>query len=197
MSLEVSSLRAMAHPVRLQMLSLLTGAPMSAAELARELDITQANASYHLRFLVKSGHVVEAGEQRIRGGVAKRYRYPVETKPVRESRSAAVDTSPRRRMSDVERRAFHQAVAGELVRRSALAEAAGPQHATDAELWVAPEVWLQVRDLVNDASNLLHASAQPPRSEGTIRVNMTAVLFEMQRGGHDGLDHREGQEDHA
>ncbi|MGI8954187.1 MAG: helix-turn-helix domain-containing protein, partial [Nocardioidaceae bacterium] len=42
MSSEVATLRAPAHPVRLQMLSLLTGAAMSAAELARELHITQA-----------------------------------------------------------------------------------------------------------------------------------------------------------
>lgn len=41
-------LRANAHPLRLRMLSLLTGAPMSASDLARELDITQANASYHV-----------------------------------------------------------------------------------------------------------------------------------------------------
>ena len=40
MSLEderISELRATAHPLRLQMLSLLTGAEMSAAEVAREL----------------------------------------------------------------------------------------------------------------------------------------------------------------
>ena len=40
------ALRATAHPVRLQILSLLTGAEMSAAEVARELDLTHANASY-------------------------------------------------------------------------------------------------------------------------------------------------------
>jgi DNA-binding transcriptional ArsR family regulator len=35
---EVSAMRATAHPVRLQILSLLTGAELSAAEIARELD---------------------------------------------------------------------------------------------------------------------------------------------------------------
>ena len=71
-----SALRATAHPVRLQILSLLTGAEMSAAEIARELGIGHANASYHLRFLADADLVVEAGEERIRGGVAKRYRHP-------------------------------------------------------------------------------------------------------------------------
>jgi DNA-binding transcriptional ArsR family regulator len=74
----VVSLRALAHPVRLQMLSLLTGAPMSAAEVARELGLTHANASYHLRQLFAAGQLVEAGEETIRGGRAKRYRYDVD-----------------------------------------------------------------------------------------------------------------------
>lgn len=78
MSLEVSRLRARAHPVRLQMLSLLTGSAMSAAELARELGLTQANASYHLRMLVRAGLVTPAGQERVRGGTAKRYRYDVD-----------------------------------------------------------------------------------------------------------------------
>ncbi|MGA9749818.1 MAG: helix-turn-helix domain-containing protein, partial [Nocardioides sp.] len=74
-----SAMRATAHPVRLRMLSILTGAAMSAAELARELEITHANASYHLRLLADAGLVVEAGEEKIRGGVAKRFRHPWES----------------------------------------------------------------------------------------------------------------------
>src|SRR6476659_9549606 len=62
----VVSLRALAHPVRLQMLSLLTGAPMSAAEVARELGLTHANASYHLRQLLAAGQLVEAGDELLR-----------------------------------------------------------------------------------------------------------------------------------
>ena len=55
------ALRAMAHPLRLQMLSLLTGAELSAAEVARELGITHANASYHLRVLLDAGELEVAG----------------------------------------------------------------------------------------------------------------------------------------
>ena len=107
----VSSMRATAHPVRLRILSLLTGAEMSAAELARELGISHANASYHLRTLASAGLVVEAGEQKIRGGVAKRYRHPWETqdmvgpKPTREETEQYVHTMAqeliRRYASDV------------------------------------------------------------------------------------------------
>ncbi|MGW5673350.1 helix-turn-helix domain-containing protein, partial [Micromonospora sp. NPDC003776] len=48
-------LRALAHPVRLRMLSLLWGAPLSAAALARELAISHALASQHLRRLDAAG----------------------------------------------------------------------------------------------------------------------------------------------
>ena len=95
---QVSSMRATAHPVRLRILSLLTGAEMSAADIARELDISHANASYHLRILAATGLVVEAGEQKIRGGVAKLYRHPWQTqdmvgpKPSREETEQYVHT---------------------------------------------------------------------------------------------------------
>jgi len=68
-------LRALAHPVRLRILSLLTGADLTAADVARELGITHANASYHLRFLLDAGEIVVSGEESIRGGRARRYRH--------------------------------------------------------------------------------------------------------------------------
>ena len=99
------SLRALAHPVRLQILSLLTGAPMSAAEVGRELGLTHANASYHLRQLLAAGQLVEAGEETIRGGRAKRYRYDVD---------APGATAP----DAGERETFVRLLADELLRRS-------------------------------------------------------------------------------
>jgi DNA-binding transcriptional ArsR family regulator len=168
MSLEVGTLRALAHPVRLRILSLLTGASMSAADLARELDITQANASYHLRQLASVDLVVEAGERTIRGGVAKLYRYPWE----RPSVSLPVD--------DEGLQLYVQALANEMVRRFALHDVGeGTSHYTDAEMWVDPDVWRDVLDKTGEASHLVHAEAQPPGSEGTVRVSMTAVLFRM------------------
>lgn len=169
MSLEVSALRAVAHPVRLRILSLLTGASMSAADLARELGITQANASYHLRQLAAAGMVVEAGERRIRGGVAKLYRYPWEQPPVKLP------------IGDSEGELqYVQAFANEMVRRHAMRTfGEGTSHFTDAEVWVDPEVWREVLDKAGEASHLLHAEAKPPGTEGTIRVSMSAVLFRM------------------
>ncbi len=168
MSLEVSGLRALAHPIRLRILSLLTGTELSAAEIARELDISHANASYHLRQLAAAGEVVVAGEERIRGGVAKRYRHPW-------------DAAPRRRSADADaedRAVYVRALAAELERRFRL-RGPGRANLTDAEMWVPTQVWDEVFGLVEQASTLLHAQALPPRTDGTVHVNMTAAMFEM------------------
>jgi DNA-binding transcriptional ArsR family regulator len=164
---ETSGLRALAHPVRLQILSLLTGAPMTAAEVARELDLTHANASYHLRQLHAAGAIEIVGAERIRGGVAKRYRYEAERKP------------PGRRENQTDQRLFFAALAAELRRRSADIRADRRKHVTDAELWVEPQTWAEIRERIGAASTDLHRAAQPPRTPGTIRVSATIALFEM------------------
>lgn len=161
----VSSMRATAHPVRLRILSLLTGAEMSAAEVARELDLTHANASYHLRFLAAAGLLVEAGEEKIRGGVARRYRHPWDAEL--NDPTATADDKAR----------YVRAMAEELVRRAALRKPG--TRLTDAELWVTPETFERVQSLVEQASRLIHAEARPPRTPGTLHVNLTAATFEM------------------
>ena len=163
-----SALRAIAHPVRLQILSLLTGAELSAAEVARELDLTHANASYHLRVLLDAGELEIASEERIRGGVAKRYRHRWER--------------PRRRgpASSEDRESYARALAEELVRRVRQAASSGrPGHYSDAELWVTPEDYDTALRALGEASRVLHDGARPPRSADTIRVGLTAALFEM------------------
>ena len=160
---DIAALRSTAHPLRLRILSLLTAAELSAAEVARELDVTHANASYHLRVLLDAGEVVVAGEERIRGGVAKRYRHPW-----RE-----VEHGGRARGVDV------RTMAHELVRRMDLRDPGTRATFTDAELWVAPEVWQRALSLLVEASELVHAEARPPRSEGTRPVNVTVAAFGM------------------
>jgi DNA-binding transcriptional ArsR family regulator len=168
MSLRVDpGLRALAHPVRLQILSLLTGAAMTAAEVARELDLTHANASYHLRQLHAAGAIEIVGEEQIRGGVAKRYRY----NPDRQSAIRSEDRG--------DQRLVLAALAVELRRRSTHIRADRRKHVTDAELWVDPQTWADIRDRINAASSDLHRAAQPPRTPGTIRVSATMALFEM------------------
>ncbi|KNX36050.1 ArsR/SmtB family transcription factor [Luteipulveratus halotolerans] len=170
---QTSALRAVAHPVRLQILSLLTGAAMSAAEIARELDITQANASYHVRVLARSGHVQEVGTESVRGGVAKKYAYLSEADRAARGGSGGSTFDPGDWQLQIE------AIAQELRRRIRDRKPGGKGNITDAELWVTPEVWGKVASLVHEASALVHQEAQRPRAEGTIKVNMQAFLFEM------------------
>ena len=51
-----------------------------------------------------------------------------------------------------------------------------------ADLWVEPEVWEQVTTLVDEASALLHASARPPRTEGTVRAALSVAAFRLRDG---------------
>ncbi len=165
-------LRAVAHPLRLQILSLLTGTQLSAAEVARELDTTQANASYHLRVLASAGLLVPAGEEKIRGGTAKRYRHPWERgERPGEPGGSAEEFEPDHELLIL-------AIAQELARRGPL-QGNGKSQFVDAELWVEPETWAGCVEMVHETSTLIHAGARAPRTPGTIRVNMSAALFAM------------------
>ena len=167
---KIGEMRALAHPVRLRMLSLLTGTAMSAAEVARELDLTHANASYHLRVLADAGELVVDGEEKVRGGLAKRYRYPDE----HEGRHVA---PPTERNRDDE--ALHlRATFTELERR--MTTSTPRTWMSDLEGWVDPEVWEQAREHMYAASRLLHDANRPPRTEGTVHVSFTAFAFAMQ-----------------
>jgi DNA-binding transcriptional ArsR family regulator len=158
----------MAHPIRLRIMSLLTGAPLTAAEVARELGISHANASYHLRNLLTGGLIVPAGEEKIRGGVGKRYRYDAH-------REEGLGPVP-----DDQLRADFSAVAHELIRRVQVTGfPAEGKLLADADLWIDPETWKAIRGRVHDAIRELHDAAQPPRTPGTIRTGTTVAMFEM------------------
>lgn len=185
MSLEdeaISELRASAHPVRLRMMSLLTGAPMSAAELARELDITQANASYHLRTLAKAGQVEVAATESVRGGQAKKYRYRYSEQASRSTDAAR----PAKRADPDEWRLYIDVLHQELVRRSAQ-RIDGQALSADAEVWLTPETWRRTRELVKEASRLVHEEALRPHAPGSVHVNFQTELFPM-RDARDDAD---------
>lgn len=183
----LSALRATAHPLRLRMLSLLTAAPMSAAEVARELEVTHANASYHLRALLAGGAVVIEGEERIRGGVAKRYRYRWRSDPFGRESSAE------------ERGQFLGALSGEISRRYEKLHETDRAILADAEVWIPPAAWEEASRHLRAASDLVHRAAEAPRTEGTVHVSLTAIGFEMTGAGaadpSKGLDEASGRTD--
>ena len=61
---DVSSLKALTHPLRIRLLASLRGTgPATATELARRLGTESGSTSYHLRVLAEHGFVVDAEVQ--------------------------------------------------------------------------------------------------------------------------------------
>lgn len=161
-------LRALAHPLRLRMMTLMWPGPMSAAELARELDVSHALASQHLRRLDAVG-LVELAEERVRrGGRERRYRAV-----------AGSPLSDRREGSPL----LAEVLAHTLRERAVHRSPEGQGVTVDAELWLDPEVWQQALDRLTAVFDELHAAARTPRSPGTVPVGLTVMAFPMRRDG--------------
>lgn len=158
-------LRALAHPLRLRMLTLMWPGPLSAAELARELDISHALASRHLRRLDAVGLVELAEERTRRGGRERRYR-TVHGSPLSDRRDGAPMLAA--------------TLAHTLNERAARRSPDGRGVTVDAELWVAPEEWEAARRRLAGAAAELHAAARPPRTPGTIPVGMSLMAFPLE-----------------
>lgn len=61
---DIAGLRALSHPVRLRMLTLLRGeGPATATSLAQRLGLTTGATSYHLRQLAQHGFIEEDAER--------------------------------------------------------------------------------------------------------------------------------------
>ncbi|KGJ72716.1 hypothetical protein GY21_13490 [Cryobacterium roopkundense] len=161
----LDALRVVAHPLRLRLLSLLTGESLSASEAARALGETQANVCYHLRRLAQAGLVDLVEETRVRGGAAKRYRH----NPLSGSTLVAG--------ADDATTALLGTLSGELARRSTLAT--GAQLAfTDAEVWVSPDAWARIQSLARELGTLVHDEARA-RDAGLIHLGATLAVFPM------------------
>ena len=161
-------LRALAHPLRLRMLSLLNARPMSAAQLSRELGVGHGLATYHLRKLAEAGLVVLDGERTVRGGRERTYRYRPPSTPDGPD-GLDPGNAP----------LWAAALGEEMRRRADLADPHPPALTVDAELWVDPELWRRVRDGITVLLTELHHAAQPPGTPGAIRTSTTAWLFGM------------------
>ncbi|MGW0971235.1 ArsR/SmtB family transcription factor [Streptomyces sp. NPDC002516] len=158
-------LRALAHPVRLRMLSLMWPGPMSAAELARELEISHALASQHLRRLDAVGLVALAEERTRRGGRERRYR-TVQGTPLSDQHEGTpmlAETMAR----TLRERALRRAEDGEGV-------------TVDAELWVDPRTWQDIRRRLAEVATELHEAARPPHTPGTVPLGVSMMAFPLQ-----------------
>lgn len=164
MSLEVAQrqLRALSHPARLRILSMVTGAAMSSAELARELDMKHAAVSFHVRKLVDAGYLELAETRSVHGGQERRYR----------QRAGGMG-----QWQQEDPRLTVRAVSDEVARRASETPATAWRLFGDAELWVDPAVWEDVVARLARAIEDLHEAAHPAKAPGTVHVSATAMLF--------------------
>ncbi|GAA1717646.1 ArsR/SmtB family transcription factor [Nonomuraea bangladeshensis] len=160
---ELVPLRALANPLRMRIVSLLTGASMSATEVADELGIAHGSASYHLRRLAEAGFLQQVDERPPAGKGRPRvlYRYD-------PSSAERIDRSDGRQL-------LHQAMSADLARR--LTETERQRMSMDAEVWLPRPVWEEVVGLIGQAVALLHDKAGAPRDG--VKVSMTALLLEL------------------
>ena len=155
----------MAHPIRLRILSLTTGAALSAAEIAGELGIAHAAASYHARQLADAGLLqVVTDDPRARTGPGRppvRYRYePVDAL----DRSEGYDELWTATAHDMERRL-----------RARTRHRVG----ADAEVWMEPEDLEEVCALAQRISDLVHERARPPHAKGSVHASVSVYAFEL------------------
>ncbi|WP_344656498.1 ArsR/SmtB family transcription factor [Catenulispora subtropica] len=162
-------LRALANPLRLRIVSLVTGTAMSATEVAEELGIAHASASYHLRQLAAAGFLqrVEDVKDPAPPGRRGRARLLYQYDPASAHR---LDPSSGREL-------LYEATFTDLRRRLPLMTR--QRSTTDIEVWVGREVWDEACDLVKQAIQLIHDRAGQPRAEGSVHVSMTAFMFEL------------------
>lgn len=164
---DLRPLRAFAHPLRLQLLSVLTAQAMSAAEVARVVGCSQANASYHLRVLLAADLVCIVECESVRGGQAVRYRH---------------DPRSGNRVHGGGREGYAllaEVFSAELERRTEWRVPTVPGVMTDAELWVSPQDEAAFLAALPAASLRLHAAARPARTPGTVRTSVTIAAFRM------------------
>lgn len=164
---QVSTLRVLAHPVRLRILSTLTGRALSATEIAQEIGISQVRTSYHVRQLASAGLVRIAEDRSARRSGERRYTCATE-------RFNQVGDDPDARPL------LYQAVVDELLRRSSADSGSGSRTVADAELWVCPHLWTDVVTRVKDALDDLHSGARPPGSPGAVPVSATVAMFRLE-----------------
>lgn len=162
MSVTDPTLRALAHPTRLRMMSLMWATPRSAAELARDVGISQALASHHLRTLDAAGLVVLAETRSKRGGLERRYR-AIRGTPLSDQEGGAV--------------LLAETLAVNLRERAARRAPDGAGVTSDVELWLAPDAWDALRSRMADLVAELHEASEAPHTPGTVRVGGTVMLF--------------------
>ncbi|NEA41975.1 winged helix-turn-helix domain-containing protein [Streptomyces sp. SID11385] len=171
-ALDAKGLRALAHPVRVQLLGALRrfGASTATA-LGQRLGVSSGTASYHLRQLAGAGFVVEDSE---RGNNRERWWRAAHIETLFDS-SAYVEREPEATFL------YHQAVAAAHARRmqdavneyaTLPAEWREVSDMSDYSLWLSPEEALRLGQEVREVIARYRQAGAEKAPEGTGRVSM-------------------------
>lgn len=136
-----SMARAIAHPVRVKILSLLEHGDATPKHMAQQLELRLENLSYHVRALAKAGFIELTGTRQVRGAVEHRYR--LKLRP-RISKSAWGD------MPDIVREAMVGAALTQVFDLAA--------HAAEQEKFSRPECHVSRRPALLDEAGFAEAS---------------------------------------
>ncbi|MET8553937.1 helix-turn-helix domain-containing protein [Streptomyces sp. NPDC004959] len=171
-ALDAKGLRALAHPVRVQLLGTLRRfGPSTATALAQRLGVSSGTASYHLRQLGAAGFVAEDSE---RGNNRERWWRAAHGRTTFDS-SAYVEREPEATLL------YHQAVAATHAR---LMQDAVNEYATlpaewrevadmsDYALRLSPEEALRLGEEVREVIARYRQAGAGEAPEGTERVSM-------------------------
>ncbi len=160
-----SRLRALSHHHRLRILAMVTARPVSATDVAANLGIAHASASYHLHQLAAAGLIVVAGgpqPQPRANGRPKQF-YKMRTDPFRGLGPRTARLLDRAMLSDLELR---------------LRQPGTTRTVSDAEVWLKPRDWRRLVDLIGQASTIVHERGQAARTRGAKHVSATTLLLE-------------------
>ncbi|MEU8075678.1 helix-turn-helix domain-containing protein [Catellatospora citrea] len=185
-----TAIRALAHPLRLDLLELLAATgPATAAHCGRILGVPQANCSFHLRQLAKYGFVEDAGP----GRDQRERRWRVPEGPARLRIPASADKVVRRELERVVVERETQAILAHVDRKARDGEPAAnqpAQHLANAVVALsaaeADELWRQWQALLEPH---LTRTAARGLGEGQHYLRLFAAATPMTGTGREENDH--------
>jgi predicted ArsR family transcriptional regulator len=143
---------------------MVTARPVSATEVAGVTGVAHAAASYHLRQLAAAGLIrsVDRSAPASRGSGRPQQRYAMRSEAFRGLGPRSARLLERRLVSELERKVGQS----------------GRKHMADAEVWLTPADWKQVRALTDAANRIVHSKSLPPGMPRSKHVSLTSVLIE-------------------
>jgi DNA-binding transcriptional ArsR family regulator len=179
--------KAISHPLRLRLLSMLNQGVASPSDLARELDEPLGNVSYHVKKLEELGCIELVRTSMRRGAVEHHYR-ALERPVLTEEDLLEIPLPVRRQLAD--------SILGQIAKDVTSAARAGgfereDVHVTDAALTLDEEGWKKLGELTAELSGrALEVQAQtfdrvaerrasdPEEGGDTFPANLSLLLFE-------------------